>query len=1095
MSQALPLAKDRRRPMVFNSSPPFENAARDGARLHGKGALTAVLGPTNTGKTYFAIERLLSHPTGMIGLPLRLLAREVYDKLVLRRSKQEVALVTGEEKIIPSGARYWVATVEAMPLERPVHFLAIDEIQLAADLERGRIFTSRLLHARGTHETIFLGSETMRPLLKSLFPDITFRARERLSVLSYASQKKVTRLPRRTAVVAFSSDTVYAVAELIRRQRGGAAVVLGALSPRTRNAQAALYQSGEVDYLVATDAIGMGLNMDIDHVAFAAARKFDGRHMRPLRTDELAQVAGRAGRHLRDGSFGVTSDCHPFDDETVEAIEEHRFEPARALQWRTEALDFANLPALLHSLNRQPDRPMLQRARAGDDEDALARLTRESEIVDRAKGGAALRLLWDVCQVPDFRKVAPDEHARLVANIYRQLIDNGRIDDDWLAPRVERLDRTDGDIDSLSARIAHVRTWTYLSNRSGWLEKPRYWQDKTRGIEDRLSDALHEQLTQRFVDRRTSVLLKKLKDDAPLLAGVTDDGDVIVEGQFVGRLIGFDFIIDPRAKGADAKRVRVAAEKALTPVLAARAAALADARSEDLTIRDDAVIWWRSSPVARLEKGPGRLRPRLIVLGLDRVTPSLRGRIQDRLHDFVANRVEGLLGPLIHLAAAAEAGENGTLGGGARGVAYRLVENFGAMSRGPIAAELKQLPQDERAKLRKLGMRFGEYTLFAPSLLKPAPARLLTMLWALWTDRKPQDFQPPKAGLVSIENKEDLPHAYYYASGYRPSGTRAVRIDMLERLAGLIRTARNDAVYREGFEVNAQMMSIVGCSGEDFETVLKSLSYKKHTHKSSDLKPIERAQKSSPPASKETAAQEPQSAQVGADTPDGAADTLADQKTGTEAAGASDGETQDAPEIISEATPEAGPADAEIAAAPGGGASDVAASDVAASDITPPSAESAPAPPAPVDAEKAEAPAKQEQPAAPGASAPVEAATAEKPDDEIVLWRFAPRRAPNNQQGRERARHKGQNGKGAGDHRSGKPQRGDGQKFRGKKPQKGASSRRNEAGPSPYKGSRHQLPKKGAEGHAPRHRKVADPDSPFAVLADLKDGLPPSDKP
>ncbi|MEL7486745.1 MAG: helicase-related protein, partial [Pseudomonadota bacterium] len=790
------------------------------------GALTAVLGPTNTGKTYFAIERLLSHPSGMIGLPLRLLAREVYDKLVARRGARDVALVTGEEKIIPRDARYWVCTVEAMPLEREVAFVAIDEIQLAADLERGRVFTSRLLHARGRNETLFLGSETMRPILRRLFPDIQFVARERLSVLTYAGPKKVTRLPRRSAVVAFSADTVYAVAELIRRQRGGAAVVLGALSPRTRNAQAELYQSGEVDYLVATDAIGMGLNMDIDHVAFAARRKFDGRSARDLRNDELAQIAGRAGRHLRDGTFGVTADCHGFDEEIIAAIENHQFDPASSLQWRSEALDFSSLPGLMNALAAAPAREGLARARPGDDEIVLGSLARRADIRERAGGGAALRLLWDVCQIPDFRKIAIDEHASLLGEIYEQLIDDGRVSDAWLAPRVDRLDRTDGDIDALSNRIAHVRTWTYLSNRAAWLEKAGYWQEKTRRIEDRLSDALHDKLTQRFVDRRTSVLFKKLKDDAPILAGVTDDGDVIVEGQFVGRLMGFEFQIDPRAKGIEAKRVRAAAEKALAPVLAARAAALANAKPEELSITDDAVVRWRSSAVARFEKGPAPLRPSLSILGLEALSPSLRGRIQDRLQDYVAGRIEGLLGPLIVLGQAAEAGEGGELNAVARGVAYRLVENFGAMSRVHFGDELKKLEQEERAKMRRLGMRFGEYTLFVPALLKPAPAGLLTMLWSLWTGRKPADFQPPKAGLVSLPVIEDLPHAYYYASGFRPSGARAVRIDMLERLAGQIRSDRKDKNFRDGFEATSQMMSLVGCSGEDFEGILKSLGYK-----------------------------------------------------------------------------------------------------------------------------------------------------------------------------------------------------------------------------------------------------------------------------
>ena len=1017
--------------------------------LHNNSSLTAVLGPTNTGKTFYAIERLLSHRSGMIGLPLRLLAREVYDKLILRKSPREVALVTGEEKIIPKDARYWVCTVEAMPLEREVAFLAIDEIQLAADLERGRIFTSRLLHARGRAETMFLGSETMRPLLKRLFPEINFVTRERLSVLSYAGSKKVTRLPRRSAIVAFSSDTVYATAELIRRQRGGAAVVLGALSPRTRNAQAELYQSGEVDYLVATDAIGMGLNMDIDHVAFAARRKFDGRGPRLLRNDELAQIAGRAGRHMRDGTFGVTADCQPLDDENIYAIEEHQFDPAAGLQWRSDALNFSSIHALMQSLNKKPTRDELFRARPGEDEETLNRLVKREDIRERATGGAALTLLWDICQLPDFRKVAIDEHVRLAGELYLQLIDDGRINSDWLAPKVERLDRTDGDIDALSARIAYIRTWTYLSNRSAWIEKASYWQERTRSIEDALSDALHEKLTQRFVDRRTSVLLKKLKDDTPLLAGVTDDGDVIVEGQFVGRLLGFEFISDPRATGADAKRVRAAAEKALTPILAARAAALATAKTEELSLRDDGTIWWRTAPVASLHKGPTPLRPTLRIRGLDLATPSLRGRIQDRLEEFIAGRIEGLLGPIVLLDKAASAGENGELSAQARGIAFRLFENFGAMSRVHFGDELKQLSQEERAKLRNLGVRFGEYTLFMPALLKPAPAHLLTMLWALWTDRAPKSFQPPKAGLVSLEAVEDMPHAFYYASGYRPSGARAVRIDMLERLAGQIRTDRKNAAQpREGFEATSQMMSLVGCSGDEFEGILKSLGYKKQTVKRT--RPV-----SSEKPTDDTAPNED---------------------------GQSSSEKPDEPVNAAPAIP----ANDDVASTESNTASDTAQLAEA---------------PAPTDAQtnstsetsagNADQPANAETQEMVSASSEAQSKTPESPENleeyEVTLWRFAPKRPPQN---RNRNIKQSANQRNAGG-------KNDGQ-FDGKKggktfAKKGKGNPRRDGRPdnrpaqSPYAGSPKKAPKKGAEGHAPRHRKVADPDSPFAVLASLKD--------
>lgn len=990
----------------------------------------AVLGPTNTGKTHYAIERMLAHRSGMIGLPLRLLAREVFDRVVEKRGAREAALVTGEEKIIPPNPKYWVCTVEAMPLERDVDFLAIDEIQLAADLERGRVFTSRLLHARGISETLFLGSETMRPILRSLFPNIRFTARERLSVLSYSGQKKVTRLPHRSAVVGFSSETVYAVAELIRRQRGGAAVILGALSPRTRNAQAALYQNGDVDYLVATDAIGMGLNMDIDHVAFAASRKFDGYHRRTLRNDELAQIAGRAGRHMRDGTFGVTADCPPFDEEVIKAIEEHQFEPVRMMQWRSEALDFSSLHAFQRSLDRPAPRLELQRARPGDDEAAFVRLSALDEIKDIARGGAALALLWDVCQIPDFRKVAADQHARLLRDIYLQIVQGGRIASDWLAPRVAQLERTDGDIDAISARIAHVRTWTYLSHRVHWIEDAPYWQEKARAVEDSLSDALHEKLTQRFVDRRTSVLLKKLKDEAPLLAGVTEDGEVIVEGQFVGRLLGFEFIVDPRARGLEAKRVRTAADRALGPVLAARAAALTNAAPDELSVREDGAILWRSAQVAKLAKGPAPLRPDLQISGLDALSPHLRGRVKDRLDAFVVSRVESLLGELITLGVAVNAGDGGGLSALARGVAFRLIENFGAMSRAQFGDELKQLDQNERSKLRKLGIRFGEYTLFMPSLLKPGPARLLTLLWALWVGKDPAQFQPPKAGLVSLVADKDLPPAYYYASGYRPSGARAVRIDMLERLAGQIRSQRDEGALKGGFEATSQMMSLVGCSGEEFESILVSLGYRKQTMKI--------------PATQLSAGQT-------APAPDEAA-------------------------IAAVATSEPSPEPSEAAAEP----------PITIDPGVPETAATAEA--APVVEALPEFPA----PSATDSAAPVAS------EREVIVWRLAPRRPPRPRRPARPARAAVAQGE---EIASGAPR----ERQRNPRPDKTSQGRPDKPrGPRPdaqrgsrpgnsreRDNSRQNAAPRPQMMHAPQHRKVADPNSPFAILASLKDELAP----
>src|SRR5215813_4018750 len=535
------------------------------------GRITAVLGPTNTGKTYLAVERMLGHRTGMIGFPLRLLARENYDRIVKLKGARAVALITGEEKIVPPSPSYFVCTVESMPLDRRVAFLAVDEIQLAADPERGHVFTQRLLEARGEDETMFLGADTIRPLLRKLVPEAEVISRPRFSTLTYAGTKKLTRLLRRSAVVAFSAADVYELAELMRRQRGGCAVVMGALSPRTRNAQVAMYQAGEVDYLVATDAIGMGLNMDVDHVAFAKLVKFDGRAPRRLSAPEIAQIAGRAGRHMNDGSFGTTTEVGGLEPELVEAIENHRFDPLAALSWRNSDLDFRSLDGLLRSLERPPPMPGLIRTREADDHAALTALARDAATADLARSRAALRLLWEVCQMPDFRKTLSDAHTRLLAQVFRHLTGPSRVlPVDWVADQIARIDRVEGDIDALVQRIAYIRTWTYIAHRGDWLADSRHWQERTRAIEDRLSDALHQSLTQRFVDRRHAVLTRGLKGGGELASAVTAAGDVVVEGHPVGRLEGLRFVPDS-ADGTEATRSLMAsARRALARELPAR---------------------------------------------------------------------------------------------------------------------------------------------------------------------------------------------------------------------------------------------------------------------------------------------------------------------------------------------------------------------------------------------------------------------------------------------------------------------------------------------------------------------------------------------
>ncbi|MCA1262942.1 helicase, partial [Nitratireductor aquimarinus] len=576
--------------------------------------VTAILGPTNTGKTHLAIERMVAHGTGVIGLPLRLLAREVYSRVVAKVGEQNVALVTGEEKISPPGARYSVCTVEAMPRETDAAFVAIDEVQLAADLERGHIFTDRILHLRGRQETLLLGAGTMRGILEKLLPGLSVITRPRMSVLSYAGSRKITRLPRRSAIVAFSSDEVYAIGELIRRQRGGVAVVLGALSPRTRNAQVALYQSGDVDYLVATDAIGMGLNLDVDHVAFAQNRKFDGFQYRDLNPAELGQIAGRAGRHLRDGTFGVTGQVDPLSDELVHRIEAHDFDPVKVLQWRSAAFDFSSVDALKASLDVTPPVEGLTRALPAADAKVLEFLSRDGDVCALADARERVALLWDACALPDYRRIAPAHHAEIVGAVFSDLARTGHVDEDYMAEQVQRASSTEGDIDTLSQRIAQIRTWTFVSHRPGWLADATHWQEKTREIEDSLSDALHERLTKRFVDRRTSVLMKRLRENAMPEAEISPVGEVLVEGHHVGEMLGFRFTADRSAEGEDARAVKAAAQKALAAEFETRADRFAASGNGDLALDSEGLLRWLGQPVATLVSGEEALRPRVVLL-------------------------------------------------------------------------------------------------------------------------------------------------------------------------------------------------------------------------------------------------------------------------------------------------------------------------------------------------------------------------------------------------------------------------------------------------------------------------------------------------
>ncbi|HCW82561.1 MAG TPA: disulfide oxidoreductase [Rhodobacteraceae bacterium] len=777
--------------------------------------IIAVLGPTNTGKTTYAIERMLAHRTGVIGLPLRLLAREVYDRIVTLRGPSVVALVTGEERIVPPRTQYWVCTVEAMPQGMGADFLAVDEIQLCADPERGHVFTERLLSARGLHETLFMGADTMRDPIKSLIPDAQFVARERMSELAYSGPKKISRMRPRSAIVGFSVENVYAIAELIRRQKGGAAVVMGALSPRTRNAQVEMYQNGDVDFLVATDAIGMGLNLDIDHVAFSSLSKFDGQRMRPLMANELAQIAGRAGRGMKPGTFGVTGEAPPLHDELARAITEHRFQPVGKLQWRNPKLQMGRLDALIASLEQPSHDDRLVKSREADDLRVLKTLAGETEVMARASDAKSVQLLWDVCRVPDFRGISNSEHANLLEGIFNDLHELGRIPDDWLARQIKRIDRIEGDIDTLSKRLAFIRTWTYVAQRSGWTNDENHWRSQTRAVEDRLSDALHERLTQRFVDRRTSVLLRRLKQKEALLAEVNDKGEVTVEGEFVGRLEGFRFSQDKSASGAEEKTLRAASVAALTPHFHLRADRFYNAPDTEIDFTEQGGLMWGEYAVGKLVAGPEALKPQVQAFVDDEAGADVIEKVTRRLQHFIDRKIALHMEPLLNLQ------KDDTLSGMARGFGFRLIEALGLVARSDVAEDVKALDQDARGALRKHGIRFGQFTIFMPLLLKPAPTRLRLVLWSLAAGH--QEFpESPPPGLVTVPSDEHAPAGYHLMSGYRAAGARAIRIDMLERLADMLRTEDS----RGGFEGKADMLSITGMTLEQFADLMQGLGYK-----------------------------------------------------------------------------------------------------------------------------------------------------------------------------------------------------------------------------------------------------------------------------
>ena len=793
--------------------------------------ITAVLGATNTGKTHYAVERMCARVSGVIGLPLRLLAREVYDKIVAEKGVTACALVTGEEKIVPAHASYFVCTVEAMPMDdiKAGKFacVIIDEVQMVAHKERGHIFTDRLLHARGTEETLLLGADTVRPLIQALVPRARYVTRERFSVLSYTGHTKLSRLPKRTVVVAFSAGEVYALAELMRRHYGGAALVMGGLSPRTRNAQAELYQSGEVDYMVATDAIGMGLNLDADHVAFASLRKFDGTRRRYLRASEMAQIAGRAGRFRKDGSFGTVGSCLPMDADIVGRIENHHFAPLEYAEWRNTKLDFSSLESLQDSLAVPPAKQGLRRIAPAPDELALTRLLRVHEVRDLIQTSTDVRRFWDVCQIPDFRNLGPEAHARLLEEIFTALWENNYVlPDDFMRKNIKRLDHHEGNAEILASRLACIRTWTYIAHKKSWVIDTNNWIKLTTDVEQRLSDALHSKLVQRFVDRRTSALLKGIGAKTHMDALITDTGEVVAEGHTIGQIKGLVFVPAKAGGGVEAKALQTAAAITLAPEIDRRLMQITGAPNDALSLSDLGKIQWSGEDIGKLVAGPHLLSPQIDIIGGELGSPVLRDQAAGRLRDYMRTEIAQKFESLFALKALVDDPETP---GQARAMAHTLFENYGALRRIDHMQLIKNTDQTARKLLRTHTVVFGYRILFIQDLMKPAPSRLMSLLFAFCWDKDGGGHGLPflpHNGMGAVPDDKQYSEEALNKAGYTRVGTRIIRFDILERLHQILLQVIEESETKQ-FRLVDEMFALLGCKPEDFDGVLVALGYKK----------------------------------------------------------------------------------------------------------------------------------------------------------------------------------------------------------------------------------------------------------------------------
>ena len=783
-----------------------------------KKMITAVLGPTNTGKTFQAIEAMLSFDTGMIGFPLRLLAREVYDKVIQKVDPKKVALITGEEKIVSSNAKYFLCTVESMPIDKNLDFVGIDEVQMCFDHERGHIFTDRLLNLRGEKLTMFMGANTIKNIISKLEGDIEFISKERLSKLIYTGHKKISRIERKSAIIAFSAEEVYAIAELLRRQKGGASIVMGSLSPKTRNAQVELYQSGDVDYLVATDAIGMGINMDLENIFFSNLKKFDGKKLRRLNLSEIGQIAGRAGRYLNDGCFGITGDCAEINSEEVENLETHKFEDIRTIFWRNSNLNFNNTENLLKSLDERPKKEWLRRILECEDEKVLKYFLKDLNKYKITNNEKELRLLWECCQIPDFVKKTYGHHLEVVSKVYEFLKSSkGQITNRYMKEQLSHLDKLNGNIDSISNRIANIRTWSYVSNKINWVENQDYWIERTKLLEDKLSDRLHEELTKSFIDKRASVLVRGLKQDALFDTKIIDNKKVVIDKQYIGNIKGLKLELDLKADtlNTDIKSLKKAAKQSISPEFQKRIEKIIS--SEKIELKENFKIYWEEFPIAKLLPSKDYLKPEFNLIVDDMIELPEQKKLQFFLENWIKKRINLILKSLIDLKNSKESKSN------IRALSYQLYENNGVVKRENVIDYVNKLNQVERKNLRNIGVKFGRYHVYLYKLLKPEAVSLRLILWKNY-HQKYFDFKPPKFGLNFLESKKLLNKNFMLICGFEKFDNFFVRIDILERL--FIQIINSDRKQNREILLVPEMLNLLGCSKENFIKLIKKMNYK-----------------------------------------------------------------------------------------------------------------------------------------------------------------------------------------------------------------------------------------------------------------------------